>query len=331
MELERRLLALGFSTDWDAANNLYAYLPGEGPTILLNAHMDTVEPGRGIKPIIEDGIIRSDGTTVLGADDKAALAAILEALRIVKERDIKHPNLVVLITTCEEQGLLGAAQMDVSKLASVDYGFTFDAISPVGGCITSAPSHIKLEVEFLGRKAHAGFCPETGISAIQMASEAISRMKLLRIDEETTANVGSFLAPGAKNIVCDKARLIFEARSLSTEKLENQIADMKWQMVDAAQRNGGTVDITETMLYEEYRHTDESPAMEHFKKACTKLQLPFSKAPTLGGSDANILNAKGIPTVVCTTGYEKPHSTEEYIPIAELENLGALVLELITL
>ncbi len=329
--LEHALLEAGLSTDYDEAGNLYGFLPGDGPAILLNAHMDTVELARGAKAVVENGMVRTDGTTALGADDKAAVAAILTALRTIKEKQLAHPNLVILFTTAEEQGLLGAKQLEVEKLATVRYGYTFDASKPVGLAITAAPSYDKIEAVFHGKGAHAGFKPESGISAIQMASEAVSRMSLLRIDHETTANVGSFIAPGAKNIVCDKAQLVFEARSLDNEKLKKQTDRMKQELLDAARRHGGSVEIHHEHLYEVYHHQQDSPVLAAFKHACAKLGIPCREEPTLGGSDANILNALGIPTLVCSIGYEEAHTTEEYIPLAELHRLGQLVLELATL
>ena len=329
--LETYLLKIGLSTSYDDAGNLYGYLAGSGPTVLLNAHMDTVELARGAKPLIEDGIIKTDGSTALGADDKAALAAILWALRAIQEKNLAHPNLVILFTTAEEQGLLGAKKLEVEKLGKIDWGFTFDASHPIGLAITSAPSYDKIEATFHGKGAHAGFKPETGISAISMGCDAVSAMKLLRIDEETTANVGSFIAEGAKNIVCDKATLVFEARSLSNEKLNKQTTAMKQALVDAAAKHGGTVSITHEHLYEVYHHDMQCKVLQLFAKACEKLNLPYRAESTLGGSDANILNELGIPTLVCSTGYEEAHTTKEYIPVAELEKLALLTLELATL
>ncbi len=256
--LETALLQAGLHTEYDeGGENLYGFLPGKGQTILLNAHMDTVDLARGAK-VVEDGgeNLRSDGTTALGADDKAAIAAILVALDTIKQQKIAHPNIVVLFTRSEEQGLVGAQSIDVSKLAAVSHGFTFDASGPVGGAISAAPpSQDKIEAVFHGKGAHAGFKPESGISAIQMASQAVSSMNLLRIDEETTANVGgSFIAPGAKNIVCDKATLVFEARSLNPNKLATQSTSMIEAMENAANDHGGSVDITHEHQYEAYHH-----------------------------------------------------------------------------
>ncbi len=329
--LETALLQAGLHTEYDDGGNLYGFLPGKDKTILLNAHMDTVDLARGAR-VVEDGaILRSDGTTALGADDKAALAAILVALDTIKQNEADHPSIVVLFTRSEELGLVGARSIDVGKLASVSYGFTFDASGPVGGAVSAAPSQDKIEAIFHGKGAHAGFKPENGISAIQMASQAVNAMKLLRVDEETTANVGSFIAPGAKNIVCDTATLIFEARSLDSSKLKAQSASMIDAMESAAKAYGGSVDITHEHQYEAYHHREDAAVLKQFKRACEKVALPFGLESTLGGSDANVLNKMGIETLACTSGYEEPHTKNEYIPKKELENLFSLILELITL
>ena len=328
--LETRLLALGLSTRWDEGGNLYAYLPGEGGTILFSAHMDTVPLAFDVEPLLEDGKIHTGGKTALGADDKAAIAAILSVLKDIREEGLAHPNIVILFSVREELGLQGIAHVDTSMLSGVDHGYVFDAEGPVGTFITRAPGSIKLDVTFQGKGAHAGFSPETGISAIQMASDAVSSMRLLRIDEETTANVGSFLAPGVRNIVCDKANLSFEARSLNPQKLTEQIEHMKSCLQKAAQKHGGTVTIVEKLLYEAYSLDTGSAGFSSLKEACAKVGLPYRERPTLGGSDANVLNAKGIPTIVCTTGYEAPHTTNESIHQDQLLALTSLVKELAT-
>lgn len=328
--LETKLLSLGLSTKWDKGGNLYAYLPGEGETILFSAHMDTVPLAFDVEPLVEASLVHTGGKTALGADDKAAIAAILTTLETIQSEHLPHPNLVILISVREELGLQGIAELDTDLLSTVDHGYVFDAEGPVGTFITAAPGSSKLDVTFLGKGAHAGFSPETGISAIQMASDAIASMHLLRIDEETTANVGSFIAPGSRNIVCDKATLSFEARSLNPIKLLAQIEHMKACLQEAAAKHGGKLILEERLLYESYRLDTSSPAFTHLRKACANLALPYTERPTLGGSDANVLNAKGIPTVVCTSGYEDPHTTNESIHLDQLKALTSLVRELAT-
>ncbi|NLZ76998.1 MAG: M20/M25/M40 family metallo-hydrolase [Spirochaetales bacterium] len=327
--VEQKLLASGFSTRYDEAGNLYGYLEGEGNALLLNTHMDTVDLAVGARVVVEDGIIRSDGTTALGADDKAAVAALLHALEKVVSEDRKHPPLVVLFTTAEETGLAGAKQVDRSLLDGVAFGYTFDASGPVGGAIIQASWHDRLDVVIGGKAAHAGFKPEEGVSAIRIGSEAIAAMHLLRIDEETTANVGSFVAPGATNVVNAEATISFEARSLDEEKIDKQIAHMVEILEEKAASAGGTVHVHHHRLYEGYRHQADTPVVKRFIEACDVLKIPVELKRTQGGSDANIFNGLGIPTLTCSVGYENAHSKEEHIPLVELERLASLIEEII--
>lgn len=327
--LEQRLLALGFSTQHDAAGNLYGYVGGEGDALLLNAHMDTVDLAVGAQVVVEDGIITSDGTTALGADDKAAIAALLYVLEKIVHSDVPHPPLVVLFTTAEEVGLAGAKEVDRSFLDSVSFGYTFDASGPIGGAIIQASYHDRLDVVIDGRAAHAGFKPESGVSAIKIGSDAIASMKLFRIDEETTANVGSFVAPGATNVISSEAQLSFEARSLDKAKIDKQIEHMVDLLKEKAALAGGTVHIHHHRLYEGYKHDEESVVVERFIKACNALDIPVTLKKTQGGSDANIFNSLGIATLTCSIGYENAHSKEEYIPLSQLEHLASLIEEII--
>jgi tripeptide aminopeptidase len=329
--VEQHLFRLGLATEYDDAGNLWGTLPGEGGHLLFNAHLDTVPLAVGARPVVEGGVVRTDGTTALGADDKAAIAAILWALEKIKERELSHPTLTILFTRAEEVGLAGAAQLDRSKLVGIEYGYTLDVTGPIGQAVGQAAYHDGLEAVFYGRAAHAGFEPEKGISAIMMASDAIATMPLLRIDEETTANIGSFVAEGSKNIVSNYAKLVGEARSLSPKKLAEQSKAMKNALQEAAKRGGGEVLITQTRLYDGYLHAPNTTALNRFRTACAALDIPFRMITTLGGSDANILNAMGVPAVACSSGYSGAHSTDEQIEIKDLEALASLTLELMTL
>lgn len=234
--LQQKLTALGCDVVEDdaaaktghEAGNIFANLPpSKGmehlPCILFTSHMDTVVPGKGIKPRLdEDGYLRSDGTTILGSDDKAGCAAILEALQVLQEQHVPHGPIQIVITTGEESGLIGSRMIDTSKLKA-DFGYALDSNGPVGDIIVAAPAQAKINVKVYGKSAHAGINPEDGISAIQVASKAISKMPLGRIDAETTANIGSFAGGQQTNIVCDYVQIKAEARSLSMEKLKRQI------------------------------------------------------------------------------------------------------------
>jgi tripeptide aminopeptidase len=312
------------------AGNLYARLEGTAPgePLLFSSHMDRVANGFGVKPRVENGYLMSDGTTILGADDAAGLAATLEAVRVLKERNLPHPTIELGWTICEEVGLLGAQQMDFSWFRSKT-GFALDSGGPVGGIVVEAPAQTKLFVTFRGRSAHAGVAPEKGISAIQMAAAAISRMKLLRIDEETTANVGSIVAEGPTNVVSETCRLVAEARSRNQAKLEAQVAHMVQVMQEAAAEFGGQVEIEVKPSYPAFRLAQDSAPVRLATRAAERLGLPVRIASSGGGSDANIFNGNGIPMAVLSVGYEEIHSTRERIALEELKRLAAWVLAII--
>src|SRR5215211_5845698 len=208
--------------------------------IMMSAHMDTVVPGEGVKPIIEGDIIRTDKTTVLGGDDKSGCAVIIETIRCLKEQNIPHTDIEAGFSICEEVGLLGAKHLDVSRIRS-KYGIVFDSDDP-GFLFTKGPSSNHLEIKVHGLESHAGVAPEQGISAIRIASEAISAMKLGRIDHETTANIGVIHGGAATNIIPNLVTLWGEARSLSEEKLEAQCDHMVQCFKDAAAHHEVTVE-----------------------------------------------------------------------------------------
>lgn len=191
--------------------------------IYFTSHMDTVVPGVGVKPRIENGYVVTDGTTILGADDKAGLAAMLEMIKVLKEQNYRHGMIQFIITAGEESGLVGAKAMD-SSLVKAKFGYALDSDGTVGNIIVAAPTQAKIKAEIFGKTAHAGVAPEKGVSAITIAAKAIAKMPLGRIDKETTANIGRFEGGQATNIVCDYASILAEARSLVPEKMEAQVS-----------------------------------------------------------------------------------------------------------
>lgn len=337
--VKRYLLRLGLEVREDNAsqivggnaNNVVATLPANisgAPKIFFSAHFDTVEPNPDVKIIIEDGIIRTDGTSILGADDKAGLSAILEAIRIVVEENLPHGQIQLLLSVCEEVGLLGAQALDLSLVDS-DFGFVYDTGPPVGAVVLEAPTHDKLEVRLFGKPAHAGVEPEKGISAIQIAAEAIVNMRLGRIDEETVANIGVIQGGQMTNIVCPEVYLKAEARSWSKPKLEAQIAHMIEAFERAAQKFGGRAEIHHSRHYEGYRLSEDDIQVQVVRKAAHSIGLESPSRRTGGGSDASIYNARGLPCCVVGTPMRQVHTHEEHVLIEDLVRSVDLTLAII--
>lgn len=312
------------------SGNLIGKLRGntDGETILFSAHMDTVSPGIGIKPIIKDGVIYSDGTTILGGDDKAGIAAILEAIEIIVENNIPHGDIEVVFSIFEEGGLFGAKNLDYTKL-NAKVGFVLDSGGEPGQIIVQGPAQNKINAKFIGKEAHAGVAPENGISAIQIAAEAISNMKLLRIDEETTANIGYIFGGSATNIVPKEVEIKGEARSLKDDKLQAQTEHMVKCCEDAAKKYGGKVELDVRNSYGAFKVDEDHEIVQRVKSACTNIGLESYTTTSGGGSDTNILNANGITAVNLGIGERKPHTLEEHIHIKDLENAARLALEII--
>ncbi|SDQ52269.1 M20/M25/M40 family metallo-hydrolase [Virgibacillus salinus] len=309
------------------AGNLVCTLKGnkEGvDPIYFTSHMDTVVPGTGIKPSIEDGYIRSDGSTILGADDKAGLAAILETIRILKENNIKHGDVQFVITVGEESGLVGAKALDGSLL-NAKYGYAIDSNGTVGDIIVAAPTQAKLFTVMKGKTAHAGVAPEKGVSAITLAAKAISKMPLGRIDDDTTANIGRFEGGKQTNIVCDHVEILAEARSLIPARMEEQVAKMKDAFESTAKEYGGSADVKVKIMYPGFKHEAGDKVVEVARNAAKTIGRDSSLKKSGGGSDANIIAGLGIPTVNLAVGYEEIHTTNERIPVDELVKITELV------
>ncbi|WP_027964534.1 M20/M25/M40 family metallo-hydrolase [Halalkalibacillus halophilus] len=309
------------------ANNLICTLKGnkEGvEPIYFTAHMDTVTPGKGIKPTIEGDYIVSDGTTILGADDKAGVAALLEMIKAIKDNDLEHGDIQFVITVGEESGLVGARALD-SDLIYASYGYAVDSNGKVGNIIVAAPFQAKLHITSRGKTAHAGVAPEQGISAITLAAKAVSKMPLGRIDDETTANIGRIEGGQATNIVCDEAYILAEARSLVKEKLDDQIEKMVEACKKAESDVGGEIHVDVRHMYPGFKHQEGDHVVEVAKKAATRIGRESELLASGGGSDANIIAGFGIPTVNLCVGYENIHTTNERMPVDELYKIGELL------
>ncbi len=312
--------------------NVIATLKGNRPgrKLLFSSHMDTVSPGIGVKPIIDEanGIIKSDGTTVLGSDDKAGIAAILEGLRTIKENNIDHADIQIVFSIWEEGGLNGAKNLDYSKI-DADLAFVLDSGGSPGEIIVQAPAQDAIKVKITGRPAHAGLQPENGISAIMVAAKAIENMKLLRIDEETTANIGIVKGGVATNIVMPELEIVAEARSLSEEKLDKQTAHMVETFKNAANEFKAQIDIEVQRAYAPFTVEENDEIVLLAKKAFSNMGIEGKCGSTGGGSDTNILNKNGVKAVNLGIGMKKAHTLEEYIAIEDLLNSAVMVTELI--
>jgi tripeptide aminopeptidase len=314
----------GFVCQSDPVGNVIAQKAGSVPTaprLFFCSHTDTVQPTEGLVVREEDGYFTTSGTTILGADDKAGLAQILEGVRVLDERRIPHGDLQVIFTVGEEVGLIGAKALAPEVIAG-SLGFVFDTSGPTGAVVTAAPTHETFKVHVRGRAAHAGIAPEKGISALEIACRAISRMGLGRIDVETTANLGTLRGGAADNIVAAEAFLTLEARSLDPAKLERQAGHMEECLREAAAHFGGEVTVTRACEYQGYSWSaDASPvriAAEAWRRVASRARPEPELRATGGGSDASVFNAFGVPTVVLSCGYIDAHTVKERVAIADL-------------
>jgi tripeptide aminopeptidase len=321
--------------------NVIARFPGTIPgaeAIMMSAHMDTVVPGRGVKPIVEGDIIRTDGTTVLGGDDKSGVAVILETIRCLQEQSIPHAPIDAVFSICEEVGLLGAKHVDTSRLRA-RYGLVFDSDDP-GFLFTKGPSANHFEFKIYGLESHAGVAPEQGISAIKIAAEAIAAMKLGRVDEETTANIGVIRGGEATNIITNFVLLRGEARSLDDAKLEEQTRHMVKCLEDAAAKYEVTVDgVTtkgrvESEVTREYSAmdvSDDSRVVQLVKQAASRMGLQVETMSSGGGCDANIFNRKGIECANLGTGMRAIHTVKEWLDVKDMYAAAEMTLEIMRL
>ena len=321
--------------------NVIARFPGTIPgaeSIMMSAHMDTVVPGEGVKPIIEGDIIRTDETTVLGGDDKSGCAVVIEVIRCLQEQNIPHAPIEAIFSICEEVGLLGAKNVDVSKLKA-KYGIVFDSDDP-GFLFTKGPSSNHIEFKVRGLESHAGVAPEEGMSAIKIAAEGLAAMKLGRIDEETTANIGIIEGGVATNVIPNLDVLKGETRSHSEEKLEAQTRHMAQHLHDAAAKYAVTVveKTTEAWVEEHVQREyssmdvpDSSRVVQLVVSAAARLGLTVKTMASGGGCDANIFNRKGIECANLGTGMRAIHTVSEWLDVKDMYASAEMTLEILKL
>ena len=311
--------------------NLVARIPGAGDAapFLLCAHMDTVEPGKGVWPVDEGDVIRSDGTTVLGGDDKSGIAIVCETLRAAREHGVRHPPIDVVFTVCEEVGLLGARHLDLA-LVGARRGLVFDSDAP-GMVFTRAPGLDRIDAVVHG-SAHAAAAPEEGGSAIRVAAEAIAAMRLGRVDPETTATVGVIGRGRAIVMVRGEVRLQGEARSHDVARLDAQCAHMRACFEEAAARHpGARVEFSAERVYLPMAVPSDAPVLRLLRAAAGRIGRPMRSAGMGGGCDANVLNRRGFEVVNLGTGMRDIHTTAESVRVSDMVAAAEVTLATIAL
>jgi tripeptide aminopeptidase len=345
--LVERLERLGAEVRFDNAaamaggevGNLVALFPGTGKMtepILFSVHMDTVDPGGQVEPVLRDGVFFSSGDTVLGADDKAAIAELIEALEVVREQKVEHGPIEVVVTIAEEIGLVGAKHFDYSML-SAKRGYALDT-EGLDWMVLQAPGANHLLIEIEGLASHAGMAPELGVSAIQTAALAIGQMRLGRIDHETTANIGRIEGGVARNIVPQKVSIIGEARSHDPLKLQEQSDHMCACFEAAAETMAREVNgkrirpelrLQVRSDFPSMSVSEDAPVVTLAKGAASVVGHDLKIRLGGGGSDANIFNAHGIEMIILATGMTRVHTHDESVAVADMAHVTELLVEII--
>ncbi|WP_223594136.1 M20/M25/M40 family metallo-hydrolase [Neobacillus bataviensis] len=337
--LKMALPELGFTFEFDEAHknfdgevgNLIAWREGTDPSIpplFFSTHMDTVLPTEGLKPVIKEGVIYSDGTTILGADDRAALAAYLEAIRAIIESGVPHGPLELILTVNEQPGLVGATYMDYSKAKSKT-GYIFDSSGDVGQIILKGPYSSRIWMEVQGNAAHIALNAEEGNSAFILAAEGLANMKLGAIDEETLANIGIIKGGELTSIIPGSVTIAGEVRSFLKEKLDAQLEHMEEVMKQAAEKKGGKVDVRIEKKYLGFDIPEDNILVKTVETAAENIDVKPYLTETLGGADTNVLNEHGLTCLTLGLGFQNIHSFRECISIDNLINTGRLTAALI--
>jgi tripeptide aminopeptidase len=324
------LRAMGLSVDEDNAGpsagadagNLFAPVPGTGPErIMLCAHLDTVPATAEIDPVLVDGGYENANDAILGADNKAAVAVLLElARRLASAPTPPSVGLELVFTVSEENGLHGAKAFDIARLES-RFGYVFDHATPIGEIVLASPTYQRVIAELRGAAAHAGLRPESGRSAIAAAARGIAAMRLGRLDEETTANIGVIQGGTATNVVPERCRVEAEVRSVSEERVEAALTEMIDCFQDAADAAECDLDLTVEKMFTGYRLKPTAPAVVHAERALRASGYEPSPIVTGGGADANAFIAAGFECVNLANGTERNHRPDERVSVAALEGM----------
>lgn len=313
------------------AGNIVCRLPGAEPggvPIFFCSHLDTVPPQGAIEPVVTDGVVRNGAGTILGADNKAAVAAMLEATRRIVSEKRPHAGIELVLTIQEEVGLGGAKELDLTGIEA-KLGYVYDQAGPIGEIVLGAPHHRELHARFLGHAAHSGIAPEEGRSAIVACARAIADFRLGRIDEETTANVGVIRGGTARNIIPALCEIEAEIRSHDERKQLDLIEEMLETITFAAQASDCEAETRVVEIYHGYRFKPDDLAVAVARRALEQCGVEPRLGLSGGGSDANVFNVSGLACVNLSNGMSHVHSPEEEIAAADLESMVDVTLALV--
>jgi tripeptide aminopeptidase len=326
----RYLRGLGLEPDEDDFGNVYARVERttEGTPLFFCAHLDTVPPSGELRPVVDEGVIRNAGGTILGGDNKAAVVQMLEGVRRVLVENVSHAGIELLFTRQEEIGLLGAAAFDHTRF-DAQLGFVYDQEGPIGEVILGAPFAQGLEITFHGQAAHAGMAPEEGRSAIQAAAKAIADLRLGRVDEETTANVGLIRGGTAGNIVPDTCSFLAEARSQDERKLGAVVQEMLDACAFAASETECELQTELRKTYRGYRFAKSDDVVQLATEGLGRCGFEVRYGLSGGAADANVFNERGLRCVNLTHGVHDFHSPDERIAVTDLEAMVDVTVALV--
>ena len=334
--LRAKLEVLGFTVEEDDAGeklggncgNLWAFLPGNkagATSVLFSAHMDGCEPCGGTTVVQKDGYLYSDGTTILGGDDKSGVVGILEGVRMLVEENAEHGDIQILFTIAEEGGVNGSRCMDRSKLKA-EVAYALDGEGAPGEVVIGAPGQYKWKISVHGKTAHGGVEPEKGINAIMIAAKALAEVERYgRIDEETTCNVGIIGGGVATNVVPDLVVIEGDVRSRNNDKLEAVREEVVSTICNAVEKFGGKVTAEVEHKYSGFFIDTNSTVVKLAERACELYDLPLDITQTGGGSDANFFNTYGVPCVILGTGMKNVHTVDEFLKEEDLYNSALMV------
>ncbi|TKB07666.1 M20/M25/M40 family metallo-hydrolase [Desulforhopalus sp. IMCC35007] len=317
------------------SGNLIIRFNGNQPKVeglFFSCHMDTVGPAEGVKVVRTGDLFTSKGNTILGGDDKSGISAIIEVITLLKENNCDHPMIEIIITTCEEIGLLGSKHLEFDKLQT-HYGYALDS-SGINHVVVGAPAANKINIEVKGQAAHAGLCPEAGINALSIVAAALNSLKAGRLDEESTCNFGLIEGGIATNIIPDKIFIKGEVRSHSEEKLAVYTDEIKkafqkavdsWQPTTMTGEHRPGLTMTIVADYPALSIPPEAPVLQRLKKGADLVEKEIKQIVAGGGSDANIFCGKGLQTAIIATGMNKVHTVDEQLDLGDLTSLTELL------